>query len=248
MNDQLITVTADDGRTVKMTAAQAQAVKTLNASRKGGCAAVTGYVPTTNWIVPPVQDIQLLTNFSTEKLYKRRMLALEGITFADIADKLAGDEKLRNKTLAECQTLFNTRKDKMIDTLQRTLDGDRSDAHRQAHDRCYVHIGGVKLHLITEKVDGLMEPVVDSDGAVQVKNVMVKYLELNVKTRQKGQRKVVNSGEAVRMSNLIESCLNKRSVGFRTLSLKEDNFESFKIDGKLIEADVPVDFRELLLG
>ena len=59
----LITVTADDGRKVKMTAAQAQAVQTLNASRKGGCAAVTGYVPSTNWTVPPVQDIQLLTTY-----------------------------------------------------------------------------------------------------------------------------------------------------------------------------------------
>ena len=244
----LITVTADDGRKVKMTAAQAQAVQTLNASRKGGCAAVTGYVPSTNWIVPPVHDIQLLTNFSTEKLYQRRLLALEKITFADVADKLAADPVLSSKTMSELRDIFDVRKEKMMETLQKTLDGDRSDSHRQAHDRCYAHIGGVKLHLVTEKVDGRMEPVVDSDGNVKVANVLVKYLELNVKTRQEGQRKVVNSGAPVRMGNLIESCLNKRSVGFKTLSLKEDNFESFKIDGKLIEADVPVDFRDLLLG
>ena len=244
----LITVTADDGRKVKMTAAQAQAVQTLNASRKGGCAAVTGYSPSTNWTVPPVQDIQLLTNFSTEKLYQRRLLALENITFGDVTDKLAADPVLSGKTMSELRDIFDARKEKMMATLQKTLDGDRSDAQRQAHDRCYVHIGGVKLHLVTEKVDGRMEPVVDREGHVRVQNVMVKYLELNVKTRQEGQRKVVNSGAPVRMGNLIESCLNKRSVGFKTLSLKEDNFESFKIDGKLIEADVPVDFRDLLLG
>ena len=233
---------------VKMTAAQAQAVKTLNESRKGGCAAVTGYVPTSNWIIPPVQDIQLLTNFSTDKLYKRRLAALEAITFADVADKLADDEKLSIATTAEAKRLFEDRKQRMMETLQKTLDGDRSGAQREAHDRCYVHIGGQKLHLVTEKVDGRMEPVVAADGTVQVKNVMVKYLQLNVKNRTEGKRKVVNSGAPVRMGNLIESCLNQRSVGFRTLSLKEDNFESFKIDGKLIEADVPVDFRELLLG
>jgi len=144
--------------------------------------------------------------------------------------------------------LFNVRKENLVDSLKRTLDGERDDAHREALDRCYAHIGDVKVHLDTEKVNGLMQPVVDSDGDVRVKNVMVKYLELNVKTRKEGKRKVVNSGAPVRMTNLIESCLNKRSVGFRTLSLKEDNFEEFKIDKRVIEPGEIEDFRDLLLG
>jgi hypothetical protein len=63
-----------------------------------------------------------------------------------------------------------------------------------------------------------------------------------------GKRKVVNSGAPVRMGNLIESCLNKRSVGLRTLSLKEDNFQEFKIDNRVIEPGELEDFRDLLLG
>ncbi len=244
----LITVTANDGRKVKMTAAQAKAVQTLNASRRGGCAAVKGYVPTSNWKVSPVQDIQLLTNFSTEKLYKRRLEALKAIQFSDIVDKVSGDEKLKNMTIPALKEIFDARKATLIESLERSLDGDRSDAHREAHDRCYVHIGDVKLHLDTEKVDGRMEPVVDADGAVLVKTVMVKYLELNVKTVKEGVRKVVNSGAPVRMEKLIESCLNKRSVGFKTLSLKEDNFEEFKIDNRTIEPGEIEDFRDLLLG
>lgn len=244
----LMTVTANDGRKVKLTAAQAKAIQTINASRKGGCAAVTGYVPTTNWEIPPVQDIQLLTNFSTEKLYKRRLAALAGITFGDVMDKLSGDEKLGVMTVEQLRALFDTRKAMAMESLTKTLDGDREDAHRESHDRCYAHIGDVKVHLDTEKVDGRMEPVVDFDGDVRAKNVMVKYLELNVKTRKAGKRKLVNSGAPVRMSNLIESCLNKRSVGFRTLSLKEDNFEEFKIDKRVIEPGEIEDFRELLLG
>ena len=244
-----VTATSDDGRKVKLSAAQAQAIQTLNVARKGGCAAVSGYVPSTNWIVPPIQDIQLLTNFSTEKLYKRRIAALQEITFADVSQFLAADEKLANTTMAECRRLFEDRHGKMVATLEKTLEGDRTDAHRQGHDRCYVHIGGVKVNLVTEKVDGLQQPVVDRhDGTVRAKTVMVKYLELNVKTRQKGQRKTVNSGAPVRMGNLIEKTLNKRSVGFRTLSLKEDNFESFKIDRREILPGEIEDFRDLLLG
>lgn len=248
-NVETVTVTSNDGRKVRVSAAQAKAIKTLNESRKGGCAAVTGYVPTTNWVVPPVQDIQLLTNFSTERLYKRRMEALEAITFADVTDKLASDPVLSGKTMAELRDIFEDRKAKQIASLQKSLDGERDDAHRQGHDRCYAHIGDVKVHLVTEKgEDGLMHPVVDRDGTVRAKNIMVKYLELNVKTREKGERKVVNSGAPVRMGNLIERCLNKRSVGFKTLSLKEDNFESFHIDRKTLEPGEIEDFRDLLLG
>lgn len=151
-------------------------------------------------------------------------------------------------TIPALKEIFDARKATLIESLERSLDGDRSDAHREAHDRCYVHIGDVKLHLDTEKVDGRMEPVVDADGAVLVKTVMVKYLELNVKTVKEGVRKVVNSGAPVRMEKLIESCLNKRSVGFKTLSLKEDNFEEFKIDNRTIEPGEIEDFRDLLLG
>lgn len=244
----LLTVTADDGRKVNLNARQAQAIKTLNESRGGGCAAVSGYVPSTNWVEPPVQDIQLLTNFSTERLYERRIKALEAVQFADVMDGVRKDDVLSAKTITDLQDIFEDRKGRMIASLQKTLEGDRSDAHRQAHDRCYVHIGGVKVNLETEKVDGRQEPIVDRDGNVTAKNVLVKYLELNVKTTKEGKRKVVNSGAPVRMGNLIEKCLNQRSVGFKTLSLKADNFETFKIDGKVLDADVPVDFRELLLG
>ena len=135
-----VTVTANDGRKVAITAAQAQAIKTLNETRKGGCAAVEGYVPTTNWVEPPVQDIQMITHFSTEKLYKRRIEALKGIKFEDIADKLANDEKLSAiPTMKEARSIFDDRKEKMIASLEKTLEGDRSDAHRKGHDRCYAH-------------------------------------------------------------------------------------------------------------
>ena len=53
-------------------------------------------------------------------------------------------------------------------------------------------------------------------------------------TRVEGVRKVVNSKPPKLMSNAIESVLNKRSVGIKTLSLKEDNFERLVIDNEVV--------------
>ena len=224
-----VTTTANDGRTIKMTARQARAIETLTNTRKGGCGSVIGYRPTTNWDVSPVQDIQLITHFSTEALYRRRMEALEAVEFKDVTRYLAGDPKLGNMTIVECHDVFKRRKAKEIATLQKTLDGDRNDPHRAAHDRCYAQVGDVKVHLVTEKVDGLKEPVMDGD-AVIVDTIMVPYIQLNVTTRTEGKRKERNSGAEVRMSNLINRALNKSSVVYKTLSLKPDNFEAFRTD------------------
>ena len=226
-----VTATAVDGRKVKMTAAQAQAIETMTNTRKGGCASVKGYRPASSWIVSPIQDIQLITHFSTKRLYERRIKALEAVEIGDIAADMAKEPKLAKLSIQEATAMFDERKAGMIATLQKTLDGDRDDAHRQAHDRCYAYVGDVKLHLLTEKVDGVKVPVEDDDGAVIVASIMVPYLELNVKTIVEGERKPApNSRADVRIGKLIEKCLNKRSVIYKTLSLKDDNFEEFNVD------------------
>lgn len=242
-----VTATANDGRKVRITTAQAQAIEAMDNTRKGGCASVVGYVPTTNWVTSPVQDIQLISHFSTENLYKRRIKAIEAITFVDVKELLTQDEKLRALTMPNAIALFEERKAMLVKSMQKTLEGDdRSDAHRQAHDRCYVHFGDVKVHLETEKGDdSLMHPVTE-DGVVFAKSIMVPYLELNVTTRVKGERKVVNSGNPVRMSKAIERCLNKRSVQFKTLSLKADNFEAFRVDGQEFLPEHVASFGDIL--
>lgn len=231
-------ITADDGRQVWASPEQAHAIEVLQSTRLGGCASVLGYRPTTNWKVAPVQNIQILTRFSTARLYERRMEALSNITFNDVKDAVARDEKLSKLSEREAIALFEERKAGEVASLNKTLEGDRSDAHRQGHDRCYAHFGdGVKVNLDTEKgADGIKYPVLH-EGYPMVKAIMVDYLELNKKTVEEGERKVVNSGNPVRMTNAIKSCLNARSVGFKTLSLKGDNFDSLKIDRQEILAE-----------
>ena len=52
------------------------------------------------------------------------------------------------------------------------------------------------------------------------------------------ERKAVNSGVPVLLSNIIAKNLNQRSVGFKALSLKPGNFDSVKVGGNVLtEAD-----------
>lgn len=224
-----VTVTTNDGRKVKMTPAQAKSIEVLTNTRKGGCASVVGYVPTSNWDVSPVHNIQFITHFSNTKLYERRLKALSEVVFKDISERLAGDEKLGNLTTIACMELFEKRKKMLMDQLTRTLEDKPKNAHQLGHERCYAHIGDVKIHFETEKVGDHKQPILE-DGECLCASIMIPYLELNVTEVQKGRRKVVNSGAPVRMGNLIESCLNSRSVVLKTLSLKTDNFEALRVD------------------
>lgn len=214
---------------------QAETLEALIQTRKGGFARVYGYKPTTDWTVSPVQDIVAVTRFSTAKLYARKRKALEALTFADVADAIAANPKLAALTVADARKLFDERKAQEIESIETTQAGDRSDAHRQGHDRCYMNLAdGVKVHFVTEKgSDGLMHPVL-TDGFPTVASIMLTYLENSKVTRVQGTRKVVNSGPSVLMKNAISSKLNERSVGLKTLSLKEDNFERVVIDGEVI--------------
>jgi len=214
---------------------QADTLEALTLTRKGGFARLYGYKPASNYEVSPVQDIVMVTRFSTEKLYERKRKALASITFDDVKDAITREPKLKTLTVTEQEALFNERLQEMVDSLTKTLDGDRSDAHRQGHDRCYLHLAeGVKVNYVTEKgKDGLMHPVL-TDGFPTVASIMLTYLENSKVTRVEGVRKVVNSKPPKLMSNSIESVLNKRSVGIKTASLKEDNFERLVIDSEVV--------------
>ena len=246
-----VTATAADGRKVKMTATQASSIETLNNTRKGGCGSVTGYTPNAQgWEVVPTLNIQLITHFSTMRLYERRKAALEAVEFGDLKF-LASDDVLGNMTIADLVPLFNERKQKLIDSLQTTLDGVRDDEHRKAHDRCYAYIGDVKVHL--ETTDGIKDngkkgkvPVENADGSFNVESIMIPYLELSRTETVKGRRKEKKSGAGVLMENMIKGCLNKRSHQIKTLSLKVDNFETFKVDRQTFLPEDVATFGDLL--
>lgn len=215
------------GKQFRATPAQQEALESLSASRAGGIATVYGYKPSSGYVKgkEPVQDLQVLTRFSTERLYERKALALSDVTFSSVKADIAADPVLSALSDIELLQLFNDRKAMEVDSLATSLSGSREGAQREAHDRCYAKVAdGIRVHFVTEKVDGLMQPVL-TDGLPTVASIMVNVLELSKVVRVPGEYKVVKSGAPVLMGNIIKKQLNSRSVGFKALSLKEDNFE-----------------------
>jgi len=219
-----------NGQKVWVSRKFAETIEVMSMMRGGGFAHVVEYEPSTDYVEKPLVNITFISKFSTAKLYERKSVALGKLTFSDLTikgDKLETIDGDAQKTLfAECVA-------KMVGSMQKTLDGDRSDAHRQGHDRCYVVTSqGVKLHLETVKgPDGHMVPVL-TDGHPTAKSIMVPMIETMRSTVKEGVKKTVKNGAKVQMDKCIERSLNARSVSYRTLSLKEDNFKTLKMDGE----------------
>lgn len=230
-----VTLTDLNGKQFRATEAQAEALESLKVARAGGIATIYGYQPKSDYVKDkhPTQDMQILTRFSTKRLYERKMEALSEIRFSDIEDGIANDPVLKAMDRSELLALFNTRKASEVESMAKTLSGDRSDAHRQGHDRCYASVAdGIKVNYETQKdSEGLEQPVL-TEGLPTVASILVHYLELNKTVRVPGEYKVVNSKAPVRISNLINKQLNAKSVGIKQVSLKEDNFERLIVDRK----------------
>ena len=223
------------------TQAQADMLDRLAALNKGGIGSVKGYRPDGAKFVggiAPKWDLQIITRFDTSKLYARKIKALESITFAECATDIAKHDVLKNMSSGDCLALFNTRRDGAIASMQQTLEGDRSGAHREGHDRNYIHIAeGVKVNLVTEKnAEGKQIPVL-TNGLPTLASILLPYLELKKTVVESAEYKTVKSGGPVLMTNIIESKMNSRSVGYKMLSLKPDNFDALNVGKQSIVAD-----------
>lgn len=225
-------------------ARQAAAIQTLIETRKGGFAQVKGYVSVSNRLQPETANFTCLTRFDTSRLYARKIAAITELQLDDIVDAIAREPKLlaaqKDGTLEKA---FEDRKMKEIESMEKTLVGDRDDARRAAHDRCYCGIdAGIKVHYKTEKgEDGLKHPII-VDGLPIAESIMISFIEISREVLVEGEYKKVNSGVPVLISNAINSKLPK-SCKLKTVSLKEDNFDSVVIDrNTIVPKDIAGDF------
>ena len=241
-NVQRVLVADLNGTQVWISPNQLDSLNALESCRGGTAASVIGYVPFSGYVVPPTLNLQFISKFSNDRRMDRRIAALEAITLADMPTTWIPTEKLKGNTHAEW---FDIRKQFELDSMRKTLSGDRSDAHRQGHDRCYVQFSkGISAHLYTEKgIDGLMHPIL-TNGYATVESIMVSIIELHRTVVVEGVYKQVNSGAAVLTSNAINKLLNQRSVSIRKLSLKADNFDRLVIDHNVI---IPTDVQALMI-
>ena len=218
-----------NGETFNVQPRQAQALELLMQTNGGGFAKINGYKSSSTG---EVANITFISRFSYEKLNKRKAAFIEGVTMNDIMDEVRDNPKVKALATDALYEAFDARKAYLLESIKKTQDGDRSDAHRQAHDRNYHQlVPGVKVNFVTEKVNGLEIPVRDKDGYPSVASLLLAYLQVEKEVITEGEYKTVNSGVPVILSNAIEKKMPK-SCKYKTLTLKEDNFESLSISGK----------------
>ena len=220
-------------RKFRCTAAQAKTLDELSTIQRGGIGTVHGYTSSSGRVTPETADIQFITAFSLERLYERKIAALQAVTLSEVTNTVQDDPKLSKLSDAELENIFNTRRDSEIASMQKTLDGVRDDAHRQAHDTFYVKVApGIKVHLQTFKNDRGETELETVAGLPCAKSILVNFIEINRKVTKPGEYKVVNSGAPVRMSKAIQRAIKTRSTSIKTLSLNEDKFDRLVVSRK----------------
>lgn len=221
---------------------QAAALESLMDSNAGGFATVKGYVSESNRVKPETADVTFISRFSVTNLYKRKIEALKALKLDDCMADVRDNPKIKATSTDDLYRIFDERKASEIDSMQKTLDGVRDDAHRQAHDRNYQTLAdGVKVHFVSEKnADGIKVPVL-TDGVPVVESIMLHVIEVSKKVTVPGEYKVVNSGVPVLLSNAMKRHLPK-SCKIKAISLKDEKFDSLKLAG--LEY-IPKDFKGL---
>lgn len=213
---------------------QINTLNTLDQTIKGGFATVHGYMPTSNYINPPTVNINFISRFSSEKLYARKMKALQDVKFSDLT---ITDPKLTALSTTEQQTLFHSCVTKMLESMQKTLNGDRSDNYRQAHDTFYGKSSmGVKVHFQTTK-NGKETILTLLEGLPIVDSIMLSVIEIGRKVITEGTYKTVNSGPKVLMDNAINKAIKSKTISMKTISLKSGNHTDVTIGGELIQPE-----------
>lgn len=192
------------------------AICALAQSGKGQFATVSHYVTSTG----EESSINFTSRFSYEALNDRKVKALNELNPSSFSDA----------------TTFEISKNAMLESIQKTKEGDRSDAHRQGHDTFYIRVcEGVRVHLETIKEGGETKVVLGKDGLPNVDAIMVEFLEIKREVHKEGVHKVVKHGKKVAMDHEIEKKLKEMGVRkLKTLSLKDDNFEELRIQGETI--------------
>jgi len=123
----------------------------------------------------------------------------------------------------------------MIESCEKTLNDDRRDAYRIAHDTFYVQVcDGVKIKLQSEKV-GKETNLVLANGLPIASHIMVMGLVVGKKVIVEGEYKKVNSGVPVLIENAINKVLKTKGVKEpKSFSLEKGKYESFKISNEVL--------------
>lgn len=228
---KLVKVTIND-ESFYATVAQRDALEVLTSTNGGGMAVIHDYISESRRVSPETADISFISRFSYTKLLKRKLAHLEATTLDTIREECLKVTKLRDLDEATLSSTFETRKAYLIASINKTLEGDRSDARREAHDRNYTKVAeGLRVHYKTVKdSDNVAQPVT-LDGFPIVETIHIAAIQISKRVKVPGEYKVVNSGAPVLIGNIMEKSYPK-STKYKEFSLAEGKFSSLTIGGE----------------
>lgn len=202
-----------------------ESLKILICSPNGGFCTVHGYIPSTNYIIQPIVNINIVTKFSILKYYENKIKALQNINIDDLS---INNEKLLSLTDNELSELFESCRAKIIHSMTKTISGDRNDNYRKGHDTYYVNVDkSILCHL--KNNDGTLCLI---DGMPIIDSIILNCIEISRTFIKPGTKKKVNSGVKVLMDKEITKIISKKKL--IRLSLKDDNFDKVCIGKKEI--------------
>lgn len=207
---------------VRVNESLVNAISVLDACRAGGFAFLRGAIFTSNREEgkPTIANVWFHSRFSYAALLERKVSALLALSGVDGLEDGA----------------FQKARAALVESAAKTLTGNREDAHRQGHDRCYIQAApGVIIHLVTEDRDGRKEPVL-VEGIPTAESIMVQGLEVRRQVIESGVRKAVKSRPDTLAKKAVERVLFKQGIREpRRYTLKAGRFECLSIDNNTIE-------------
>jgi hypothetical protein len=80
-------------------------------------------------------------------------------------------------------------------------------------------------------------PVVDADGNFEAASILLPIIEIRKTVREPGERKFVNSGVPKLVENAMTRAIDKRSISYKQLSLKDGNFQTVSVSNRTIVSE-----------
>ena len=235
INAENYTLTTIGGKEVWINEKLTSTLEVLGGIVKGGFATIKGYVATSGRAEPETADVTFTSAFSTENLYNKEVALLSALTLEEVNTSKVEEKMITTKKKLTMAEQFDICIEKKIASLEKTLSGDRTGAHRQAHDTFYaVSSIGVKCHLSTTKGADGMELVL-VNGFPIVNSIQVSCLDVSKRVSIAGVYKKVNSGPKVLMDRAIEKALRAKGLRqFKTRRLSAERFTSLAISKEVI--------------
>jgi len=187
-------------------------------------------------IRPKVSNIWFLTNPRYDRWLARKREAVTALT-VDTVSAGSGKlwEKMREKAGkdADITALFEKAQKDILDSAAKTEAGDRSDGHRKGHDRCYVRLGNVTIHLVTAPDEtGIMVPVRDERGRMSAEGCMLPFYAIKRVYSDEGEYGKVDSRALTLMKKAIEKTTGL--YDFKTFNLSKANFTAITFNSQTI--------------